>query len=70
MFRWFWLWFHKKYANPNVTQLSIPAGIISRFDWHYFLYDEDGNVLDGAPSVFAAIKKSRKTKLYISRVWD
>ena len=70
MFRLFWIWFHKKFGCESVTKLSIPAGVLGRFDWHYFLYDKDGNVQDGAPNMLSAIRKSKETKLYISRVWD
>lgn len=66
----FWVWFHKRFGNPNVTQLSFGIGLLSRFDYHYFLYDENGDVKDGAKNMFSAIRKAKEQKLYISRCWD
>lgn len=68
--KFFWHWFHRRYAKENVGKISIPMTILSRFDWHYFLYDENGDVKDGAETMFKAIKKSKETGLYITRVWD
>lgn len=48
----------------------IPSGFLSRFDWHYFLYDGKGLVRDGAKNVFEAVWKAKKRNLFISRVWD
>ena len=68
--KFFWYWFHKKYAKPYVGKISIPMTILSRFDWHYFLYDEKGDVQDGARTMREALRKHRETGLYVTRVWD
>lgn len=66
----FWMWFHKKFGKENIGQIAIPAGFLGNFHWHYLLYDETGMVQDGARNMFSAIQKSRRTNLYISRIWD
>lgn len=70
MFKWFWRLIHKIYANPNIDFLHIPMAHLSRFDWHYFLYDNQGNVFDGTSNLFDAIKKSKELNCYFTRVWD
>lgn len=68
--KFFWRWFHKRYGLETVTRLSFPMRLLSRFDYHYFLYDEKGDVKDGAANIFEAVKKSKETGLYISKCWD
>lgn len=70
MFSFFWKWFHRRYANEKVSKISIPTEIIGRFDYHYFIYDENGMVVDGAANMLSAIKKAKQKNLYITRVWD
>ena len=66
----FWHWFHKKYGLSSVHRLSFPMGLLTRFDYHYFLYDKNGDVKDGAETMWRAIQKAKETGLYISRCWD
>lgn len=65
----YWKQFHEKYGKKYV-KLSIPFKFYANFDARFFLYDEDGNVLDFAISKEEAIKKHNETGLYITRVID
>lgn len=68
--KFFWHWFHRKYAKPDIGKISIPMTILGRFDFHYFLYDEKGDVKDGAKNMFEALRKHKETGMYVTRVWD
>lgn len=68
--KFFWNWFHRKYAKQNVGKINIPMTILTRFDFHYFLYDENGDVVDGTKTILEALHKHKKSGLYVTRVWD
>ena len=68
--KFFWQGFHKKYGKENIGKISIPSEFLGDFSLHYFLYDADGNVRDGTKNMISAIRKAKRTNLYISRVWD
>lgn len=66
-----WLLIHKKYDGSGVKKtpmLSFPMRILSNFDFHYALYDANGDVHDGAKTFREAVRKHKETGLYFTRI--
>ena len=62
---------HRRYGGPEIiTKLSFPVGILSNFDFHYALYDINGDVHYGAETFRKALAKHKKTGLFITKIYD
>ena len=66
--RAFWKAIHMKYGNPSLGRLSVPMQILANFDYHYFMFNDNGDVVDGARSLREAIQKHKSTGLYLVHV--
>lgn len=68
----YWTNFHKKYGHPDkpYIKLNIPFNLWCDLNLHFYLYDENGNVVDGTFTEQQAIDKHNETGLYITRIID
>lgn len=64
----FWRWFHKLYSAGEGVRISIPMRLYSNFNYHFWLYDEEGNVKEGAKTMFEALRRRKETGLFVTRI--
>ena len=68
-----WMLIHRRYDGSGVKQtpmLHFPIKILANFDYHYALYDLNGDVHDGAKTFLEAVRKHKSTGLYFTRIID